>query len=391
MVTPQPSASAGARFRVAYCIENLGSSGGTESNAVRTMEHIDRSRVDALVVSIGPDGPMRARYERAGYAVHRFPIGPLWHPRTYVQIIRLARFFRHERVQIVHANDIYTNWVCAIAGRLARVPRVMASKRWTTEGDRFSWFTTRAFRMADAVLGNSELIAESAHSVEGVARAKLVVVPNFIEMPAFERLPRAEVDAWRLRLGISSSALVIGCLQRLRPEKEHSRLVRAFAALRLAPGQECVLVLAGDGPEEARLRAQVAALPGEIGRRVLLVGHLPNRPSPHQLFDISVLPAKSEGFPNSMLEAMAMGRAIVSTDVGGVRDALEDGRSALIVPPSDEPAMTAALQRMVDDEAFRLSAGRAACERARSVYAVDRVLPRLVNVYDHLMSSARAA
>jgi L-malate glycosyltransferase len=366
-------------IRVAYCIDNLGPSGGTELNAVRTMEHIDRAAVAPVVVAIGYDGPMRARYAAAGLPVQRFPIGPLWHPKTYLKVLELARFFRRERIEIVHCNDVYTNWVCGLAATLARSPKLLASKRWTTEQDRYTPFTRIAFRLADAVLGNSELIAESAHTVDGAAAEKLVVVPNFIELPAFQQLPSADVRAWRERLGIDPDALVIGCVQRLREEKEHARLIRAFATLRLPA--RCQLVLVGDGPEERALRAQVAALPDGIRERVLLVGHQPSRPSPHQLFDVSVLPARSEGFPNSLLEAMAMARAIVSTDVGGVRDAVRDGESGLIVPASDEVAMGRALQRMIDEPSFRASAGEAALECARAIYAVDRVLPRLVTVY----------
>jgi glycosyltransferase involved in cell wall biosynthesis len=386
-VAPARDARLGV-VRVAYCVENLGASGGTESNAVRTMELIDRSSVDPLVVSIGPDGPMRERYERAGHHVHRFPIGPLWHPVTYWRVVQLALFFRRQRVEIVHCNDVYTNWVGVLAARLAGSPRVIASKRWTHEGDRFLSFTRRAFRWADVVLGNSELIAESAHTVEGVERSKLVVVPNFIEPRAFLLVEDAERRRWRAELGIDPEATVIGCLQRLRPEKEHALLIEAFVRLRLS--EACQLVLVGDGPEEERLRAQVSRLPAAYRDRVLLVGHVPNRPNPHQLFDISVLPARSEGFPNSMLEAMAVGRAIVSTDVGGVRDALHDGVSGLVVPPSDVPAMTAALQRMIDDVTFRRESGAAALLRAKEVYAVDRVLPRLVQAYRQILNTGTA-
>jgi glycosyltransferase involved in cell wall biosynthesis len=372
-------------IRVAYCVENLGTSGGTESNAVRTMEFINRSAVNAVVVSIGPDGPMRARYERAGHRVHRFPIGPLWHPRTYLRVLQLARFFREQEVEIVHCNDIYTNWVGVIAARLAGRPRVIASKRWTHEGDRFLAFTRRAFKWADVVLGNSQLIAESAHTIEGAARSKLVVVPNFIEPRAFEVVTDDERRRWRTSLCIDPDAIVVGCLQRLRPEKQHALLIESFVGLRLP--ERCQLVLAGDGPEEERLRAQVASLSSDVRDRVVLVGHVANRPNPHQLFDISVLPARSEGFPNSMLEAMAVGRAIVSTDVGGVRDALEDGVSGLVVPPSDVPAMSTALQRMLDDVAFRHASGAAALQRAHDVFAVERVLPRLIEVYRQLSAS----
>jgi glycosyltransferase involved in cell wall biosynthesis len=375
-------------MRVAYCIGSFASSGGTELNAVRTLESLDRTIVVPTVICLESEGPMRARYDAAGVRTVAFPIDPLWHPGTYWQVFRMARFFMRERFDLVHANDVYTDWVCTLAARIAGLP-VLVSKRWTDLHRRFAPLTRLAFHLADGIVGNSTAVLKSAATVERADRAKMYLVPNFLEDEAFDAPSRDEIMAWRERVGLSPGAIVIGTAQRLRAEKGTEVLIEAFA--RLDRGRGIQLAIVGDGPEEHALRAQVADLPPRIRQQVVFVGPLPSRPVPHHLFDISVLPSRSEGFPNALLEAMAAGRAVISTDVGGVRDAIIDGVTGRLVPPGDSAALAAAVGTLLDAEATRSELGRAAAAQVRRDYGAEASLGCLVRAYRAISSSRQAS
>jgi glycosyltransferase involved in cell wall biosynthesis len=111
------------------------------------------------------------------------------------------------------------------------------------------------------------------------------------------------------------------------------------------------------------------------------VGYLPQHPNPHHLFDVSVLPSLSEGFPNSLVEAMAAGRPVVATRVGGVPDAVADGVTGLLVPPATPALLAAALAELLADPARRAAMGAAGSARARALFHAGTVIPLLEAMY----------
>ena len=117
------------RIRIAYCV-TLMDLGGTELNAARTAERLDHDRFDVTVVSLADKGPLLQRYASAGIPVERFPITSLYNRTALREGLRLYRFLRANRIEILHCHDMYSNIFAAPWARLARVPMVIASRRW---------------------------------------------------------------------------------------------------------------------------------------------------------------------------------------------------------------------------------------------------------------------
>jgi glycosyltransferase involved in cell wall biosynthesis len=238
-----------------------------------------------------------------------------------------------------------------------------------------------AYRASDRVLVNSAAVGRTLTGVEWTPRARVLVVPNFLDDAVFATPPAAEIAALRAGWGVPAGARLVGIVARLRPEKDHATLVRAFA--RLADARPDVrLALLGDGECEAAVRALAASL--GVADRVHFVGHVAAAARAQHALDVSVLSSLNEGFPNAVLEAMAAARPVVATDVGGVRDAITDGETGWLVPPADPAAMAAALARAVDDPAAagRVGmAGRAVVERR---FRAEPVLTSLLATYHAL-------
>jgi glycosyltransferase involved in cell wall biosynthesis len=111
---------------------------------------------------------------------------------------------------------------------------------------------------------------------------------------------------------------------------------------------------------------------------------LANRPNPHALFDVSALTSRSEGFPNAVVEAMAAGRPVVATDVGGVRDAVTEGATGLLVPDDDDAAFAAALERLRCNPALAAALGSAGRREAENRFSEEVVLNQLMALYEEL-------
>jgi len=124
--------------------------------------------------------------------------------------------------------------------------------------------------------------------------------------------------------------------------------------------------------------------------RVFFAGNVPNLPTPFNLVDVAVLSSDREGFPNAILEALAVGTPVVSTRVGGVPDCIEDGVTGLLVPPGDWKALSQAMLRLGADEGLRRNLGSAGLRNARENYSVESSIHALLTFYERLASSVRA-
>ncbi|HEY8174213.1 MAG TPA: glycosyltransferase [Gemmatimonadaceae bacterium] len=371
------------RIRVLSCIDNM-RIGGTELNAVRTAERLDRSRFDVSVLCLNADGPLVARYAAAGIPVLSFPISNLFGPAAIGRGMRLARLLAKRRFDIVHSHDMYNNIFATFWGRMAGAPVVIASRRWwhSLPNRRYRVGNAVAFRLAHCVLANSQSVAAALRDVERVSAAHIAVVPNFVEERAFAPW-RAEdrrnaLDA----LGVPEHALVVGIVARLSAVKDHASLLEATAML-ASHWPELHLVLFGDGECREALEASATRL--GIAGRTHFGGQRPNDPNLHHLFDISVLCSSSEGFPNSIVEAMAAATPVIATDVGGNSDAVHAGETGLLVPPGSPQALAAAIDQLLGDGDQRRKLGAAGQRRARQHYHEAVVLPSLEALYERLV------
>jgi glycosyltransferase involved in cell wall biosynthesis len=173
--------------------------------------------------------------------------------------------------------------------------------------------------------------------------------------------------------------VLVGGVGQLIPRKAFHVLVEALAACaRTAP--PVVGVLVGEGPE----RAPLAQLAAERGVQLLLPGYTRD-PYPGMAgFDVAVLPSRAEGMPLVVLEAMGLGVACIATQVAGTVEVIEDGRSGLLVPPDDVPALAAALERLIGDRSLRERLGRAGRERVRERFGVEAMLRRFETYLLHI-------
>lgn len=383
---PAEQHAPGRPIRVVYVIDNMGI-GGTELNAVRTAERLDRQHFELQVVCLKGDGPLTQRYRDLGVPVVNLGLRSFYGPSMLTTGIRFVRFLRRTKPDVVHAHDVYSNIFVTVWARLAGARSVIASRRWWHSlpnrklqlGNRF------AFARADVVLANSGQVARSVAEEARVPQSRIATITNFVDEAAFQAMTSEERASLRSSWNVPPHAIVIGCVARLVPVKNHQMLLRAFAKLREAV-PDLHLVLIGDG--SARSSLEQLALELGVADGVHFTGELRDGANHHRALDISVLCSASEGFPNTLVEAMAAGRPVVATAVGGSSDAVVDGETGFLVPSGDVDALTASLHGLVRDPALRSTFGMRGQERARLVYHEDRVLKSVEELYERLAEAA---
>lgn len=220
-------------------------------------------------------------------------------------------------------------------------------------------------------------------SVFHVPPEKLRRVPNGVPIP--ESPP--DRDGARRRLGLGEGDEVIGYVGALAESKGLKDLVEAVAAL--APARPVpVVLLGGEGDYAAEIREQAEA--AGIGARVRLLGLLHPPDDLYAACDLFVLPSHGEAMPLALLEAMAAGRPVVATEVGGIPDVVRNGVEGTLVPSRQPRALSAAIGALLADARGRERMGRAARARVESGFSLDRMVAATCALYDEVVSGPRA-
>jgi len=365
-------------IRVGYCID-LFDIGGTELNAVRTVEALDRRRFEVTVFHLRETGPLRARYEALGLQLLHLPIGPLYSPRTAAQGVRFLRLLQREGIEVVHTHDLYTNIFAAPWARLAGC-RVIASRRWLDATPRAGLVPLNrwSYRCAHRVVANSSLGVRLLIDKERVPAARVLELPNFLEERAFSRVPVEVRSARRRNWGVPQGAFVIGTVARLAPVKNHAMSLRALQRL----DEDVHLVLIGAGPSRRELEELAREL--HVDRRVHFTGQLVEAENLHQFFDVSVLCSRSEGFPNVVIEALAAGCPVIATPVGGVPEVILDRQTGLLVPVDQPEALAATVVELRRDAVLRRRLSEAGTACVRGKYHQTSVITQLEALYQDL-------
>jgi glycosyltransferase involved in cell wall biosynthesis len=210
-----------------------------------------------------------------------------------------------------------------------------------------------------------------------------VVIPNGIGAPA-----RATTADRTAALGVSPGDQVIGTISRLVWKRGHEELLEA-AAIVTREEPSVKLAVVGDGPLRPALEARAAALGLNGGVRFL--GAVPHAAGLLPHFDVFVLSSVWEGMSNSLLEAMAAGRPVVATRVGGNPEVVVDGETGLLVPPRDAPALAEAMLRLLRDRELARRFGDAAKRRVESHFTLEQMVGRMQELYDQLLARRQRA
>jgi len=240
------------------------------------------------------------------------------------------------------------------------------------------FWVRRAFRGARVVLCQGERWRQFAHATLGFALADLPVVPNWTATPQL-----LQIGARRqTRVTKQVHLLFVGWLDR---EKGVAELLEAVRAL--APALDFDLTLAGEGNFTAEAAQSIRA--AGLEARVILRGWLgaSELAEAYARADVFVLPSWAEGLPNAMIEAMAAGLACVLSSVGNIPHVVDDGQSALLVPPRDVAALSAALKRVIEDAPLRARLGAAAHALAARSFGVERAVEQILGAVDAVRRS----
>jgi glycosyltransferase involved in cell wall biosynthesis len=346
--------------------------GGTERQMIELVRRLDPGRWTVHLTCFRPEGPWFERAAELAASVASFPISRFGSQVTFAQGRRFAHWCRDRQIAVVHSSDLYSNIFFLPAAAAAGVPVRVGSRREIAAGKSLVQIAMQraAYACAHTIVANAEAVATRLRR-EGVTRTRISIIPNGLDLSAYS--PRLLPPTLRR----------VAMVANLRPGKGHDTLVDA-AAILLRRFPDARFDLIGDGDERARLE-QLMASRGIAGA-FTFAGHVENVAQRLQQADMFTLPSESEAFPNAVLEAMASRLPVVATDVGGIRELVQHGRTGLLVPPRNPLALANAIGRLMatpaDARAFAAN-GRSLVE-AR--YSFDRMVTAMDQLYEQQLA-----
>jgi glycosyltransferase involved in cell wall biosynthesis len=382
------------RTRVLRVIARL-NVGGPALHATLLTERLDRARYDSRLVA-GTEAPGEANYLALhGRSVDGLQVVPalsrrIRGGRDTVALVRLVRLMRAWRPDIVHTHTAKAGTIGRIAALLARVPIVVHTYHGHVLHGYFSAPQTRLFVAIERVLARSttRLIAVSATVREDLlglriaTPERLTVVPLGLDLDRFLTCERRRGEL-RGELGIGAGAPVAGIVARLVPIKAHEVFLEAAAAVRRRH-PDAVFLIVGDGERRAELEALAGAR--GLDGSVRFTGWRRDLDRVYADLDVAVLCSRNEGSPVSLIEAMAAGRAVVATRVGGVPDLVEDRVTGCLVAPGDAAALGEAMSVLLRDRERAHSMGLQGRKSVYPTYTADRLVADIDALYTNLLT-----
>ena len=342
----------------------------------------DPARFEVSLCGLKHPEPGSRSLEQQGIPVRHLGRGR-FDPRILGDLVDLAR---ERRARILHVHGYAAADFGRLAARRVGAALVLHEHFADPKMPAYQALADRALAsLTDRAIAVSESTREFLVRERHVPAHRVRLIWNGAPLEEFAPVPAAAALLTRRQLGLPDGALVIGSIGRLNEQKGHRYLLDAAAgALPAVPGARVLIV--GDGDLEVPLREQARAL--GIADQVVFAGHRGDIPAVLGAVDIFCISSTYEGTPLTLFEAMAAGKAIVSTAVDGCREVIEDGATGILVPPRDSATLALRLRELLTDPPRREALARSA-RSAAARYDIRRCVEAMQALYEEVLAEKR--
>lgn len=360
--------------------------GGAEISLLALIKGLDRDRF-LPIVACPPKSEFADKLGELGVR-----LCPIEYPglknilATLVTIRSIKNIARRESVSLIHANSPRTNLMGAIAAKFAGIP-IIWHERTLLEGGMVD--INRIFAtLSDRIICNSEAIRKRWLKKRKFADKTLAIL-NGVDLARFN--PNISGQSIRGGLKLNSDTYVVGIISRLWPDKGHRDFITAASKVLKGIPDVCFIVV-GDYslPEYAGLKRELDELIVSLGikDKLMFVGFRSDIPQVIAGVDIVVLPSEVEGCSRVLLEAMAMGKPVVATNLGGTPEIVDDGITGIMIPPNDPASLANALTKLLNDKELSMKMGRCGRIKAAESFSVEKNVAKTMAVYEEVLNYA---
>lgn len=352
--------------------------GGQEIRVFTEALHL-RARGHRVLLACPPQSQLFARSREVGLGAIPVPFKRALDPSDFW---RIWWILSREKVEILNTHSSRDSWTASLAGRLVGIP-IIRTRHLSLPVGRHPFATLVYSRLCDRIVTAGEAIRELLIREARVGPSRVVSIPTGVDFGWFDPF-RVDGEYVRKELGVAKDVPLIGMVAVLRSWKGHRLFLQAFQIV-LEQLPSCVALIAGEGPYRDVINDLIGDL--RLVGKVKILGHREDIPELLDSLDVVVSASTAaEGVPQALMQALAMRRPVVATNVGGVSEVVRDKETGLLVQPGDPRVLAEAIMILLRDgeEAARLAAnGRRLVEQE---FGLPLMLERLESLYQEVLA-----
>ncbi len=364
--------------KILYIINNL-VIGGAEKLLFSVIDKLDKDKYEIMVCCLYNYNPLKSEFEKKGVTVKSLEMK---NNRDIFGFFRLIKLLKQKRVDIVHTHLFYANIYGRIAAKIVGIPIIISTEHnnppWRSKQRLKSRIRLLIDRITanfcDRIIAVSRCVKDYLIQWNKVDPNKVVVVHNGIDINKYLIADKKEKKL--------SNDSVVGCIGRLETQKGHVFFMKAAARI-LEEIKNARFILVGDGSLRRHLEELAQDL--NISKRVSFLGFRDDIPQLLSIMDVFVLPSLWEGFGIVLLEAMAMGKVVVATNIGGISEIVVDKTTGYLCPPMDSETLANTVIDLLRDPAKMRTVGMLGRERVKKHFTLDQMAQKTERIYDNLV------
>jgi len=369
------------QYKILHVIDKLSMDGVNPSSIalcfIEWIKHRDAQRFDVMVASLRARDAASRKLEANGVKMFYIDKGKY----SFANVVTLAEVVRQEKIDLLHLHGYSAANFGRLAARQCGIPNVM--HEWAVLKTLPHQFVMdRLLRgKTDIAVGVSQGVCDFLVAARSVPRNKTRVVWNGVNLNNFKTVEPEKVQAFKKQFSLVPQHKIVGTVTRLREEKGNRHFIEAAPQVR-REFPDARFIIVGDGPQRDELEALAKKL--KLDGKLHFAGFVSEVAVALAAMDIYVMASLTEGFPFALAEAMAAGKTVAVTNVGGMKEMVQHEENGLLVPPANAAAMAVALVRLLKNPTLRQHLGDAARRRSQE-FSVERNVMALEAIYAELL------
>jgi glycosyltransferase involved in cell wall biosynthesis len=355
---------------------------GARRSLVALLENIDKNRYSPVVLCPKKDGELVSLLKEKGIRTEILRLRN-WRKIRNIRfmpflIYSLVRLIRKEKIELIHCNEFWLNPYGVISAKIARIPCI-SHVRTSLSRKKIKDYL---LAYSDKIISVSEATRKPIKEYPGVFR-KTAVIYNGVDTEKFNT--HIKSDDIKREFGIASDETVIGTIGQLYPDKGQEVFLRAASVI-LKTHPKTKFFVVGEAKKE-RYEKQLLKITAEfkLQNQVIFAGKREDISKVLSSFDIFALPTLNEGFARVIIEAMACGKPVITTPVGGNREAVMDGKTGFIIPVNSADELARKIVELIDDKEKRIEMGKLGRERVVNHFSLEQYVKNMEGIYKEVL------